>query len=47
MRVTANWLLGPNSDYCRSGTVAGLPISPIPTTRTFAGSVLLALLDTA
>jgi hypothetical protein len=36
-----------SSYYCRSGTVAGLPISPIPTTKTFAGSVSLALRDTA
>jgi hypothetical protein len=33
--------------YCFSGTVVGLPISAIPTTNTFAGSVLLALRDTA
>ena len=33
--------------YCRSGMVVGLPISAIPTTRTFAGSALLALRDTA
>src|SRR5258708_3348710 len=36
-----------SSDYCGSGTVAGLPVSAIPTTRTFAGSVVLALRDTA
>ena len=40
------WFMA-NRNYCRSGTVPGLPISPIPTTRTFAGSVLLALRDTA
>src|SRR5438309_1742843 len=31
-----------SSHYCGSGTVPGLPISAIPTTRIFAGSVLLA-----
>jgi hypothetical protein len=36
-----------SSYYCGSRTVAGLPISPSPTTRTFAGSALLALRDTA
>ena len=39
---------GPRSPgYGFSGTVSGLPISLMATTRTLAGSVLLALLDTA
>ena len=44
-RVMVSLALNPS--YCRSGTVIGLPLSATMTASTLAGSVWLALADTA